>query len=66
MYSLKERAADVLYSLQVFKQLVPSPDVVTYSFLSITQQIQTILGPAFMSNFDYKGILESVSFFETP
>lgn len=56
----------MLYSLQVFKQLVPSPDVVTYSFLSITQQIQTILGPAFMSNFDYKGILESVSYFETP
>ena len=57
---MKEREKTVLNALNVFKQLVPSPDVVTYSILSISQQIQTIVGQAFMSNFDYKGILESV------
>ena len=60
MDRMKEREAKVLESLHVFKQLVPSPDAVTYSILSISQQIQTIVGQAFMSTFDYKGILESV------
>lgn len=61
IHSLKERAGMTLQALEAFKALAPSAETVTYSFLSLFQQIQSIIGPAFMANFDYKSIQESVS-----
>lgn len=60
IHSLKERAGMTLQALEAFKALTPSAENVTYSFLSLFQQIQSIIGPAFMANFDYKSIQESV------
>lgn len=60
IHSLKERAGMTLQALEAFKALAPSAENVTYSFLSLFQQIQSIIGPAFMANFDYKSIQESV------
>ena len=60
-YRLKERATRLSQVVEIVNRLDTSTDSLTYSFLTIYQQIQSIVGPAFMNQFDYKGILESVS-----
>ena len=60
---LKERATRLSQVVEIVNRLDTSTDSLTYSFLTIYQQIQSIVGPAFMNQFDYKGILESVSRF---
>ena len=60
-YRLKERAIKLSQVVEIVNRLDTSTDSLTYSFLTIYQQIQSIVGPAFMNQFDYKGILESVS-----
>ena len=59
------RAAIVSTSLQQLKPLLPSSDDLIYAFLSVHHQVESITGTggAFMSTFDYKGILESVCAF---
>ena len=59
------RAAIVSASLQQLKPLLPSSDDLIYAFLSVYHQVESITGTggAFMSTFDYKGILESVCAF---
>lgn len=58
---MKERATRLSQVVEIVNRLDTSTDSLTYSFLTIYQQIQSIVGPAFMNQFDYKGILESVS-----
>ena len=59
------RAVIVSTSLQQLKPLLPSSDDLIYAFLSVHHQVESITGTgsAFMSTFDYKGILESVCAF---
>ena len=65
MRRLKVLAANVSASLQQLKPLLPSSDDLIYAFLSVYHQVESITGTggAFMSTFDYKGILESVCAF---
>ena len=60
---MKERATRLSQVVEIVNRLDTSTDSLTYSFLTIYQQVQSIVGTAFMNQFDYKGILESVSRF---
>ena len=63
---MNQRATRLSQVVEVVNALDTAADSLTYSFLTIYQQIQSIVGTAFMSQFDYKGILESVSRLHLP
>ena len=65
-YRLKERAIKLSQVVEIVNRLDTSTDSLTYSFFTIYQQVQSIVGTAFMNQFDYKGILESVSRLHLP
>lgn len=50
-------------ALTQLRPLLQSPDDVIYTFLTVQKQVESVTGTgtAFMTSFDYKGILESVT-----
>lgn len=61
--SLKVRAGIVATALAQLRPLLQSPDDMIYTFLTVQKQVESVTGTgaAFMTSFDYKGILESVA-----